>query len=315
MQNNPNPEAAVQPVPQNQKCQICLDDKTIQDFSILSCGHTYCTDCLVHVIDLAIHEHNPGWLICPNQQCRQPFNEYDIKRITNNDREKIDLIAAIKLQKWVAMQPNAKHCPTPDCSYLFIDEEQYPQSIKCPQCAHEYCSNCLLPHPMQISCKDAKEQRVSDKKSEEWKQEYTKPCPRCGTNIEKGEGCLYVTCTRCGLGFCYNCFGTHHVTVCDLPAAQPRQSLQEHPADEAVAQMEGHAEMFRCEQRARKLEVMQAADRARQIREARVIQAYAWRNSLFEPGDAPRLGYNLKFPGLMGPQKQGQKDYHQCLHK
>jgi hypothetical protein len=33
----------------------------------------------------------------------------------------------------------------------------------------------------------------------------TRACPRCGTLIEHNEGCKHMTCTRCGLEFCFIC--------------------------------------------------------------------------------------------------------------
>lgn len=41
--------------------------------------------------------------------------------------------------------------------------------------------------------------------------EGTKPCPKCHTPIMKNGGCLYVRCGACGCGFCYRCYGSHHV--------------------------------------------------------------------------------------------------------
>ena len=57
------------------------------------------------------------------------------------------------LQQWIDKQANAKRCPTPGCSYAFINERaQEPHTFMCPSCRCDYCSNCLIDHESDISC-------------------------------------------------------------------------------------------------------------------------------------------------------------------
>ena len=57
----------------------------------------------------------------------------------------------MQLQLWIAQQPNAKHCPTPDCPFVFLNDcEQGP--ITCPSCNKTYCALCLFEHDKKISC-------------------------------------------------------------------------------------------------------------------------------------------------------------------
>jgi len=160
---------------------------------------------------------NTALLKCPQIDCVSIIDEEDIRKITKNNKEKIEIISDIKAQEWLIKQPNAKHCPTPDCTYVFLNENQSPETIRCPNCKLEYCSNCLYSHPMQILCKDAENNRNIDKENNEWIVKNTKKCPFCGTNIEKNGGCDFVTCTNCKNGFCFNCFGSHHVLDVPFP--------------------------------------------------------------------------------------------------
>lgn len=44
--------------------------------------------------------------------------------------------------------------------------------------------------------------------SANWIKLNTKPCPNCKTLIEKGQGCMFMHCSRCQFEFCWLCM-TH----------------------------------------------------------------------------------------------------------
>ena len=199
---------ATEPMPQanqdTQDCDICLDTKSIQDFSLLECGHMFCTDCSTQLIDMAIQARSTEQLKCPDIHCAAPISEQDIRDITNNDREKIEAIATIRANEWIARQPNAKHCPTPDCSYVFINDEERLRLFTCPKCDKKYCSKCLVLHDIQMTCDAAKADSATIRETDQWKQTHTKPCPKCRTRIEKNGGCNHMQCKKCGTNFNWN---------------------------------------------------------------------------------------------------------------
>lgn len=65
-------------------------------------------------------------------------------------------VADQQLQHWLSQQANAKRCPTPGCSFAFINERApNPHGFKCPACDCSYCSSCLIDHESDISCQTA----------------------------------------------------------------------------------------------------------------------------------------------------------------
>ncbi len=250
-----------------QQCLICLDEKAMSNFITLTCTHSFCTECLTHIIDTSIYERSTAQLRCPLPECARLLNEADIKIITNNNQAKIGAIADIQTQEWIAKQPNAKHCPTVNCPYVFLNDNPQAQTIRCPQCNQRYCSNCLFLHDQKISCRAAESERKTNPENQQWLQAHTKPCPQCGTRIEKNGGCDYVTCRNCRHGFCLNCYGTHHVSKCTLPAVNI--PLQVNQQGTAQLQREEQQE----QERARREDVVRQQHEAQLARQQEALLA------------------------------------------
>lgn len=56
--------------------------------------------------------------------------------------------------------------------------------------------------------------------SEEWITKHTKPCPQCGTAIEKNLGCNHMTCKKCGYEWCWTCNGKYTSTHYQVSSCQ-----------------------------------------------------------------------------------------------
>ena len=200
-------------------CTICLEDKDILQFTTLSCTHSCCTECLTQMTNLAMQERTTAQLRCP--ECQAPITEQDIRAITNNDQNIIDRYGDITTQEWIRTQPNAKHCQTPDCTFAFVDEQPDQRRVmQCPQCTHNYCSQCMIDHSLRVTCAEAAEHQALaqdrnrvDQATEEWKRQNTKACPQCRMAIERTEGCDYMQCTACRHQFCWNCLKPHDHNV------------------------------------------------------------------------------------------------------
>lgn len=217
------------------QCGICLDEKPKVAFVDLECGHNYCFDCLQSMVDMALREKSSQDLKCPNPRCKKTFSHRDIFNITNS-KKIVDDIAQIQMYELMATLPDAKHCPTPNCNYVFIgDDSGQPFKVTCPICHQKYCSKCLKEHDPKISCQEATQLQQQDIATIEYlRANKIKPCPQCGIHVEKIDGCDYVTCKKCVHGFCINCYGQHHVNKCAEPEVDPyAQMLTEAPKAQA----------------------------------------------------------------------------------
>ncbi|MBP9765127.1 hypothetical protein KBD08_02210 [Candidatus Babeliales bacterium] len=220
------------------QCGICLDEKPKVAFVDLECGHNYCFDCLQSMVDMALKEKSSQDLKCPNPRCKKTFSHRDIFNITNS-KKIVDDIAQIQMYELMATLPDAKHCPTPNCNYVFIgDDSGQPFKVTCPICHQKYCSKCLKDHDPKISCQEAAQLQQQDTATIEYlRANKIKPCPQCGIHVEKIDGCDYVTCKKCTHGFCINCYGQHHVNKCAEPEVDPyAQMLTEAPKAQVLVQ-------------------------------------------------------------------------------
>lgn len=193
------------------QCLICLDNTHIDEIQTLECKHSFCKECLHHIIDNALEEKQTSTLQCSMIDCRKKFEHHDIMKIVTNSKKRT-LLGKIQTNEWMKQQPGFKQCPTPDCDYMFINDEQVKCIMTCKICRLSYCSNCLLLHPNKMSC-DYAEYLAGNphKANNEWLKTHTKKCPNCHKNIEKNDGCNHMTCQRgaggCGHQFCWLCLG------------------------------------------------------------------------------------------------------------
>lgn len=237
-------KAAAKPAPAvaniKSTCAVCFDEKTALDTRTLACGHKFCLDCLRSNIQTAVRDKQTQALKCFDPSCKRPIDIADLRKIVY-DKDTQNQINDIQLQEWLTQQANIKHCPTPNCHFSFVNERADQFTHKCPDCKAEYCGKCMHTHNPRTSCDQAAQDRnlahdrnAQERANQAWQEANTKPCPQCGTRIEKNEGCMHMNCTRCHYHYCWNCLGawsTHNnyyhcpnrSTNPLTPQAQPRQ--------------------------------------------------------------------------------------------
>ncbi|KAL7109211.1 hypothetical protein ACP275_06G161600 [Erythranthe tilingii] len=146
------------------------------------------------------------------------------------------------LRSYVAAHGNIKWCPNPACDRAVQIDSQPADETKnydvvC-DCSHAFCWNCTEEIHRPVDCKTVDKWNKLNSYGPEnttWIMSFTKPCPNCGTNIEKDRnpGCNRMTCPNpCGFEFCWLCLNpwnnnSGHASCRDYYEFYTRSSLMQ----------------------------------------------------------------------------------------
>ena len=213
------------------QCQVCLDEISSNKFLKLSCcSNSACTPCLLDIISLSLAQKTVAEIVCPNRNCMKLLGERDVRKITDEHEKIYELFCEVASLELINKAENIKHCPTPDCSFSFINDCLMAQ-IRCPKCFSFYCCNCLQKHTNQFSCEEWREyleigadKSAEQEANEKWLKENTQACPRCKTSVQKTAGCNAMICGICKYQFCWGCLNDLGRCIC-AQAAQPQNNL------------------------------------------------------------------------------------------
>ncbi len=201
-------------------CAMCLDDKNIVECHVMSCcGYIGCKECFIEMVDAHVGDKSTKELNCPSQKCAKKIEEKDVKTITQNQKDLYERYLNVTFNECLTDASGIKHCPTTNCSYVFINDEKIHELITCLVCKKQYCSDCLCNHNMRITCEQAKKDREllanpdkAQNATDDWIAKNTKPCPKCNVRVQKDGGCFYMQCLRCRHAFCWQCLQPHDHT-------------------------------------------------------------------------------------------------------
>ncbi|XP_034952107.1 E3 ubiquitin-protein ligase RNF19A-like [Chelonus insularis] len=200
------------------ECPLCLAELPSEVFPVVqSCHHRSCFDCFQQYLRVEISESRVN-IACP--ECAEPLHPNDIRMILN-DQIQLEKYEDFMVRRVLAVEPDARWCPVPDCSYAVIASgcASCPK-LHCerPGCDSYFCYHCKARwHPNQ-TCDAARAQRFhrDQSLSTSFSQieaatrqncNDIKPCPRCQVLIVKMEdgSCNHMTCAVCGAEFCWLC--------------------------------------------------------------------------------------------------------------
>ncbi|CAH1406717.1 unnamed protein product [Nezara viridula] len=196
------------------ECNLCLNEVSPEYFPQLStCSHRSCYYCFQVYLRVEITESRIS-VTCP--QCSEPMHPNDIRMILN-DKSLYDKYEDFMVRRVLAVDPDTRWCPAPDCSYAVIASgcASCPK-IKCkrPGCGSYFCYHCKAAwHPNQ-TCDAARAQRSPNVRSsslsfsqDSQHRDDIKPCPRCQVLIVKMDdgSCNHMACAVCGAEFCWLC--------------------------------------------------------------------------------------------------------------
>ena len=208
-------------VPRGIECQICFDEKTLNDFPsrrmTSNCQHEptdCCNACLAQAISISFGGNMWDDIRCPicNEQLEyqdmielappEVFQRYT--RLTNISGELVTDSSvrydALHLRRAVERDlPNFRWCVGPHCSYGEEHPDDSGPVIECSACGLLACFQHLVPWHHGESCSEydrrivARQARAEHKSEKEIKR-VAKRCPGCRRFINKNGGCNHMTC-------------------------------------------------------------------------------------------------------------------------
>lgn len=193
-------------------CSVCLMEVPVGIGVILrDCLHSFCKDCLTHVIELS----DEAAVGCPYRDddyaCDSTLQEREIKAIVPAPAYEKHLARSMPLAE--KQMQNAFHCQTADCAgWCIIDDNV--NIFRCPVCRHTNCLTCQAIHE-GVNCKEYQDQMTEKAESDE-DAKRTKEmidalvssgealsCPKCQVVLMKRWGCDWVRCSVCRTEICW----------------------------------------------------------------------------------------------------------------
>ncbi|KAF2642964.1 hypothetical protein P280DRAFT_394527 [Massarina eburnea CBS 473.64] len=201
------------------ECAICATEKMAsRSFKVPKeayvCQHLQdtCTNCVGRMVKAMVTDRKltEAVLACPFDFCECVLDVGAIMQIITPAAFKVweNALTSYILrtsETYIA-------CLNPKCGEYFDIEECKPKArhqkkqAKCPNCEFAHCITCNRVWHPDMSCNANK--GADEKKSEKVIKEISKPCPKCGVNIEKSTGCDHMTCKQCKHNFCWQCLVT-----------------------------------------------------------------------------------------------------------
>ncbi|XP_071955322.1 uncharacterized protein [Antedon mediterranea] len=195
---------------QEDECGVCLSEVEKDSHRLEGCGHNYCRECLVNLMNHSI-ESNDFPVVCQREDCNQSLFMCDINLLTR-DKETKEKLYSATLDTFIAQKSKNryKYCVTPNCTMVYHLRGVKGKLFVCPLCNHQFCTLCRVDHS-GMSCGEYNANKetcgvmVWAKKNEK----DVKIC-KCGAVIEKTGGCRTMCCTRCRMFMCWICSKVFH---------------------------------------------------------------------------------------------------------
>ena len=199
------------------QCEICMDEDGFEPDEMISmpCGHEFCDMCWYGYVANALGK-GPECTreTCPQAGCHEVITEDEVCRAAPDLLPKFE---SYQLRSFVETYGMTRWCPGPGCEQValargsggvFADAGGV---AKCNQCETCFCLKCGEEPHAPIGCKDLamwQEKCKNESETANWILANTKPCPKCGTRIEKNQGCNHIVCRSCKYEMCWICMGS-----------------------------------------------------------------------------------------------------------
>jgi len=185
----------------NPVCNVCFEEKDPSLFILLSCGHSYCRDCIKELLEFHIKEGSVEELKCPFCSV-----EIDKSVVLNICPDLFTRYERLKTTNYLNNQSEYSYSFCPNCNGdYFCDKDA--TCGTCPHCNFSFCPKCKKEsHTGECGQHASLMQRKRENESSnQWIVSNTTPCPKCHVRVFKNEGCNHVICSICKSEFCYRC--------------------------------------------------------------------------------------------------------------
>ncbi|XP_018421123.1 PREDICTED: E3 ubiquitin-protein ligase RNF14 [Nanorana parkeri] len=213
-------------------CNICFSEKLGSECTYFKdCSHVYCNSCLSDYFEIQIKDGQVHALNCPEPKCTSVATPAQVKALVGE--QLFSRYDRLLLQSSLDLMTDVVYCPRPSCQTPVMQEPGGTMGI-CTSCRYAFCTLCRMTYHGVSPCKLTSEKlltvrneymaadedgkkflekrygRVLQKAMEElesldWLEQNSKACPRCGTYIQKIDGCNKMVCTGCRQYFCWLC--------------------------------------------------------------------------------------------------------------
>lgn len=203
-------------------CKMCMEDFPKSETRSIGggdyCGHTFNLSCWSQYLTCCVLD-GKAHLRCPIPGCNALVPDEFVYEVVTDPRG-VKLFKQMVVNNYVLCCARLRWCPTPNCESVL--EAQLSHSmipIECHKCDALVCFKCLFEWHEPILCdlmKAWQKKMLEDTETVKWIKKNTKPCPKCGVDIEKNGGCNHMTCRNpgCKAEFCWACgsadFGNHY---------------------------------------------------------------------------------------------------------
>ncbi|XP_038063269.1 E3 ubiquitin-protein ligase RNF14-like [Patiria miniata] len=214
-------------------CLVCFCEKLgSYCINFIGCNHVYCKDCVRGYFQVQIEEGNVKALNCPDTECDSPAMPSQVCELVG--KELFATYDRLLLQRTLEGMDDIVYCPRLSCQCPVMRDKESTIAV-CSACAYPFCVKCRMAYHGVSPCRLRKEEILKLRKeyeegsvearakleqhfgkrvfrevleefeSQKWKEENSKECPKCHTNIEKIDGCNKMACSQCRTFFCWVC--------------------------------------------------------------------------------------------------------------
>ncbi|XP_006860546.1 PREDICTED: cullin-9 [Chrysochloris asiatica] len=208
------PQAQATPARPDQ-CPVCISPlEPDDDLPSLCCMHACCKSCWNEYLTTRIEQNLVLNCTCPIANCpAQPTGAF-IRAIVSSP-EVISKYEKALLRGYVESCSNLTWCTNPQGCDRILCRQGLGCGTTCSKCGWASCFSCSFPEAHYPASCGHMSQWVDDggyydgmsveAQSKHLAKLISKRCPSCQAPIEKNEGCLHMTCTKCNHGFCWRC--------------------------------------------------------------------------------------------------------------